>query len=61
MSDPRASLDSMKGNEMTKILYKTDPGCKRCTTDPYVPHFNCVYGGRAVGHSGAHCTADACY
>lgn len=36
-------------------------GCKRCETDAYVPHFNCQYGGNAVGHSASHCTADACY
>lgn len=26
-----------------------------------VPHNNCLYNGRAIGHSMAHCTADACY
>lgn len=35
--------------------------CARCQTDPYVPHDNCLYGGRAMGHSRTHCTADACY
>lgn len=35
-------------------------GCDRCP-DIHVPHFNCLYGGNAMGHSKAHCTADACY
>ena len=48
-------------NEEPRILYKTDPSCNRCKTDPYVPHYNCMYSGRAVGHSSAHCTANACY
>jgi hypothetical protein len=43
------------------IRYKVDPTCKRCTTDEYVPHYNCIYGGKAAGHSAAHCTADSCY
>ena len=43
------------------IRYRTCEGCERCTTDPYVPHYNCMYQGRAVGHSAAHCTASACY
>ncbi len=47
--------------EEPRILYKTDPSCNRCKTDPYVPHYNCMYSGRAVGHSSAHCTANACY
>jgi hypothetical protein len=44
-----------------KVLYKIDPTCERCKIDPYVPHYNCMYQGRAVGHSAAHCTANACY
>jgi hypothetical protein len=36
-------------------------GCERCKTDAYVPHFNCMYAGKAIGHSVAHCTANACY
>ena len=43
------------------IRYQTVEGCVRCTNDPYVPHFSCLYGGKAVGHSAAHCTASACY
>jgi hypothetical protein len=35
--------------------------CERCKTDAYVPHFNCMYAGKAIGHSVAHCTANACY
>lgn len=48
-------------NEEPKILYKVDPSCERCKVDPYVPHYNCIYQGRAVGHSNSHCTANACY
>ena len=44
-----------------KVLYRTDPNCDRCKTDPYVPHFNCLYHGKAIGHSAAHCTANGCY
>lgn len=43
------------------IRYRTCEGCERCTTDAYVPHYNCIYQGKAMGHSAAHCTADACY
>lgn len=43
------------------VNYKTDPTCPRCKTDKYVPHYNCMYHGNAVGHSKAHCTANACY
>ena len=43
------------------IRYRTCEGCERCTWDAYVPHYNCIYGGRSVGHKDAHCTADACY
>ena len=51
----------MTTTQTVKILYKTCEGCERCTTDAYVPHYNCIYGGRAIGHSASHCTADACY
>lgn len=43
------------------IRYTTCEGCERCTTDAYVPHYNCIYSGNAMGHSAAHCTADSCY
>lgn len=43
------------------IRYRTCEGCERCKVDPYVPHYNCLYGGNATGHSAAHCTADSCY
>ena len=45
---------------VSKILYKTEEGCVRCTTDIYVPHYNCGRPGER-GHSDAHCTASACY
>lgn len=35
--------------------------CKRCLDKHDVPHFNCRYQGKAMGHSEAHCTANACY
>ena len=34
--------------------------CGECATTP-VPHNNCLYGGKAIGHSATHCTANACY
>lgn len=43
------------------ILYRTSDDCVRCKTDAHVPHYNCIYNGKAIGHSEAHCTADACY
>ena len=43
------------------IRYRTCEGCERCTYDEHVPHYNCMYKGKAVGHSEAHCTANACY
>ena len=43
-------------------------GCATCeiayanSKPPFIPHNNCLYGGKAVGHrSDGHCTADACY
>ncbi len=42
------------------VIYKTDPACNRCKTDPYVPHYNCKRPG-AIGHSVDHCTASGCY
>ena len=36
------------------------PGCKRCETDAYTPHYSCLYAGKAMGHSESHCTASAC-
>lgn len=38
------------------INYPTCEGCERCTTDPYVPHYNCHCGANR-----AHCTSDYCY
>jgi hypothetical protein len=43
------------------IRYVTSEDCSRCKVDAYVPHYNCIYKGKAAGHSAAHCTADACY
>lgn len=43
------------------ITYRTADGCERCTTDAYVPHYNCIYNGKAPGHTLGHCTANACY
>lgn len=42
-------------------MYPTVEGCARCAADAYVPHYNCLYHGNAIGHSAAHCTADSCY
>ena len=30
-------------------------------TMPYIPHFNCLYNGKAIGHCAGHCTAESCY
>ena len=38
------------------INYPTAEGCKRCTTDAYVPHYNCRCGANR-----SHCTSDYCY
>lgn len=35
--------------------------CERCEWDNSVPHDSCLYGGNAVGHTKAHCTANACF
>ena len=40
----------------TTPRYKTAEGCERCTTDLYVPHYNCTCGANR-----AHCTSDYCY
>ena len=45
---------------VSEITYKTLEGCVRCTTDIYVPHYNCMRPGQS-GHSASHCTANACY
>ena len=58
--DPRYTIESIKVHTPV-IRYATCEGCERCTTDEYVPHYNCFYGGKATGHSEAHCTAHACY
>ena len=47
-----------------QVLVKIDDECERCIQqgeDIYVPHFNCLYNGNAIGHGATHCTADACY
>jgi len=44
-----------------RIIQNAVDGCERCTTDAFVPHFSCMYAGRAMGHSESHCTASACY
>jgi hypothetical protein len=37
-----------------------DSNCERCNWDDHIPHNNCRTPDY-VGHSRAHCTADACY
>jgi hypothetical protein len=59
-ANPKHVIVSLE--EYTPVIrYRTCEGCERCKTDEYVPHYNCIYQGRAMGHSLAHCTADACY
>ena len=43
------------------LRQKASATCERCLTDAYVPHYNCLYAGKAIGHSEGHCTANACY
>lgn len=58
--DARYTIESVE--EYTPVIrYATAEGCERCTYDEYVPHYNCMYHGTAMGHSEAHCTASACY
>lgn len=59
-SEPRWTIHSVT-EHVPHIRYRTAEGCERCLTDEYVPHYNCMYQGRAIGHSEAHCTANACY
>jgi hypothetical protein len=48
-----------------KVIYVI--GCGTCeyayanNQPPFIPHSNCLYGGKAIGHNSGHCTADACY
>lgn len=44
-----------------RIRQRAVVGCERCLTDAYVPHYTCLYAGKAIGHSESHCTANACY
>ena len=54
----RAILDTVSGE---RIHQRAVVGCERCLTDVYVPHYTCLYDGKAAGHQAAHCTANACY
>ena len=49
----RKEVATMTTNTVN-IRYRTCEGCERCKVDAYVPHYNCLYQGRAVGHSQAH-------
>ena len=53
--DARYRIDTVEDHTPI-IRYKTCEGCERCTTDPYVPHYNCKCGANR-----AHCTSDYCY
>lgn len=36
--------------------------CERCKIPNAGPgHFSCMYGGRKMGHSRSHCSANACF
>ena len=56
MAYPAFTLESATECEAPVIRYTTCEGCERCTTDPYVPHYNCKGGANR-----AHCTSDYCY
>lgn len=48
-------------NELTSEEVKAiEAECPSCIVFSAVPHFNCSYGGRKMGHSYAHCSADIC-
>lgn len=51
-------IPSIYGN--STMVIECVANCEQCP-NPYVPHFNCLYGGNEIGHSKAHCTANACY
>lgn len=57
----RIVTDTTPGREGQRFVQKADANCERCLTDAYVPHYNCLYAGKAIGHSEGHCTANACY
>jgi len=40
---------------------KQEETCTACERGSQVPHNNCLYKGKAIGHSETHCTADSCY
>ena len=56
MTYPAFVLESAVECDAPVIRYQTAEGCQRCTTDAYVPHYNCHCGANR-----AHCTSDYCY
>ncbi len=50
------SWDELTKDEMKAI----EDACPQCILYAAVSHFNCSYGGSKIGHSRAHCSADAC-
>ena len=57
----RKITDVTPGRPLSGFVQKAVADCERCLTDAYVPHYNCMYAGKAIGHSEGHCTANACY
>ena len=45
--------------ERDRIEYEN---CERCKAGGFTPpHWSCLYGGRKIGHSRSHCSANACF
>lgn len=45
------------------IIRLIEMDCERCLRldSSDVQHYNCMYNGHMIGHSAAHCTANACF
>jgi hypothetical protein len=61
VNHPAGTVRVIETDSGQRIAQKADANCARCLTDAYVPHYNCLYSGKAMGHSEGHCTANACY
>lgn len=61
VNHPAGTVRIIETDSGLRLTQKADAECERCLTDAYVPHYNCMYAGKAMGHSLAHCTANACY
>jgi len=62
-NDAYAYFDLNREVMFNAVIREFIEGCERCARDDAsdVPHNNCMYSGVSIGHSVAHCTADACF